>query len=72
MKDLSNTIKDIEKSPYKHYESKRLKHEPTNSYFYLTRQLAQCMIRSNALNSHIYPVRTEMTGKKQIMISQFF
>ena len=27
------------------------------------------MMRADALNSHVYPVRTEMTGTKQIPIS---
>ena len=30
------------------------------------------MMRADALNSHIYPVRTEMTGTKQIPISHVF
>ena len=29
--------------------------------FYLARQFMKCMMRSDALNSHCYPVRTEMT-----------
>ena len=62
MKDLSKIIKDFEKLPYKGYVQKRLKHEPTASYFYLGRHLAKCMIRDDAFNLHVYPVRTEMTG----------
>ena len=64
MKDLSKIIKDFEKLPYKIYERKSPKHKPTNSYNYLARQLAKCMTRSDALNSHIYPVRMEMTSTK--------
>ena len=45
------------------------KHEPTDSYFYLSRQLAECMMRADDLNLHIYPVRTEITGMKYNMIS---
>ena len=45
---------------YKSYDKKRPKHEPTESYFYLARQLAKCMVRADSLNSHGYPVRTEM------------
>ena len=33
MKDLSNIIRDFEKLPYKGYDRKIPKHEPTNSYF---------------------------------------
>ena len=33
MKDLSNIIMEFEKLPYKKYERKRPKHEPTDSYF---------------------------------------
>ena len=29
----------------------------------------ECKIRADALNSHVYPVRTEMDAMKQIMIS---
>ena len=65
-KDLSKIIREFDKLPYKSYERRRPKHEPTNSYFYLARQLANCIIRDDVLNSHIYPVRTEMTATKQI------
>ena len=33
MKDLSKIIRDLEKSPYKGYERKRPKHEPTEICF---------------------------------------
>ena len=36
-KDISNIIKEFEILPYKGYVQKRLKHEPTNSYYYLSR-----------------------------------
>ena len=65
-KDLSRIIREFEKLPYEIYERKRPKHEPTDSYFYLARQLAKCMLIADALNSHIYPVRTKMTATKQI------
>ena len=45
------------------------KHEPTDSYFYPEKQLAKCMMRSDALNLHICPVRIKMTDTKQIPIS---
>ena len=55
--------------PYQDCVIKRPKHEPTDSYFYIAIQLDKCMIRSDAFNSNIDPVRTEMTDKKQIQIS---
>ena len=64
--DLSNIIREFEILPYEIYERKRPKHDPTDSYFYLSNQLAKCMMRSDALNLHIYPVRTEITATKQI------
>ena len=38
-KEVSNIIREFEKLPYKIYEKKRPKHGPTDSYFYLARQL---------------------------------
>ena len=67
-KDLSNFIKDFENLPFKIYERGRPKHEPTDSSFYLTRQLHKCMIRSDALNLYIYSVRMEITAAEYILI----
>ena len=69
MKDLSKVIRKFEKLPYKGYERKRPKHEPTDIYFYLARQIAKFMMRADFLNLHIDPVRMEMTGIQQIPIS---
>ena len=68
-KDLSNIIRDFKILPYESYERKSPKHEPTDSYFYLAIHLAKCMMRADALNSHVYPVRTEITDTKQILPS---
>ena len=68
-KDLSKSIREFEKLPYESYERKRPKNEPIDSYFYLARQLAKCMMRADALNLHVCPVRTEMTATKQIPTS---
>ena len=38
------------------------KHEPTDSYSYLAIQPVKCMMRADALNSHVCPLRTEMTA----------
>ena len=67
--ELSKIIREFEKLPNGSYERKRPKHEPTESYFYLIRQLPKCMMRADALNYHVYPVRTEMTATKQIPTS---
>ena len=48
-KDLSEIIKEFDKFDKLPYKKKRPKHEPTESYFYLARQLAKCMIRSDKL-----------------------
>ena len=69
MKYISNTIKEFEKLPDKGYVRKRPKHEPTDSNFYLARYISKCMMRPDARNLHIGPVRTEMTGTQQIPIS---
>ena len=44
------------------YEKKRPKHESTDSYFYLARQLLKCMMRSDTLNLHDYGGYTKMTA----------
>ena len=49
-KDLSNINMEFEKLPHGSYEKKRPKHEPTDSYLYLSRQIAKCMMRADALN----------------------
>ena len=57
-KDLPRIIKDFEILPYKGYVRKRPKHEPSDSYFYLAKQISSFMMRSDAFNLHIHPVRT--------------
>ena len=54
--------------PYKSYARKRPKHDPTDSFFYLSRQMAQFMMIFEAFNSQVGPVRTEMTVTQQIPI----
>ena len=68
-KDLSKIIREFEKLPYESYDKKRPKHESTDSYFYLAIQLAECMTRPDSLKSDNCPVRTEITGTKQILVS---
>ena len=72
MKDISKIIKEFEKLPYKYHVRNRPNYEPTDSYFYLARHLANCMMRANAFNLHVDPVRTEMTGIQQILISYVY
>ena len=60
-KDLSEIIREFEKFEKIPYEKKRPKHEPTDCYFYLARQISKCMMRSNTINWHDYGSYTEMT-----------
>ena len=62
LKEISNIIKELEKLPYEGYVQKRPTHEPTDSYFYLARQLAKCMTRADNSYLHVEPVRTEITS----------
>ena len=59
-KDLSKIIREFEKFKKLPYEKKRPKHEPTDSYFYLARQIEKCMMGSDTLNWHDYGGYTEM------------
>ena len=68
-KDLSKIIMEFEKLPYESYERKRPKHEPNESYFYLSIQLTECMMRADTLDLENYPVRRETTATKQILTS---
>ena len=61
-KYLSKIIREFEKFKKLPSEKKRPKHEPTDSYFYLARKLAKCMMRSNTLNWHDCGSYTEMTA----------
>ena len=71
-KDLSNIIRDFEKLTFESYGRKRPKHKPTGSYFYRARQLVKCMMRSDALNSHVYPVGMEVNGTQYIPNSHVY
>ena len=66
LKDISKIITEFDKLPYEGYVRKRYKHEPTDSYLYLRRQLSKCMMR---LNLRVGPVRTQMTNTQKINIS---
>ena len=68
MKDIYNIIKDFEKLPYTGYAWKRSKHVSTDSYFYLARQLDKCMMRTNAFNLYVDPVRKQINDIQQIPI----
>ena len=63
-KVLSKIIREFEKLPYESCEKKTPKHEPTDSSFYLARQLAKCTMRDDILNSHVYPVKAKITATK--------
>ena len=60
-KDLSKIIREFEKFEKLSSEKMRPKYEPIDSYFYLARQLAKCMMRSDTINWQDYGSYTEMT-----------
>ena len=72
MKDLSNIIREFETLPYKGYDKKRPKHEPTDSYFYLARHLAKCIMRTDFLNSDNDPIRNKIIGLQHILVPHFW
>ena len=61
-KDLYKGIKEFEKIDKLPYEKKRIKHEPTDSYFHLAIQLEKCMMRSDNLNWNDHGDYTNMTA----------
>ena len=65
--DLFKIIKKFEGLPYEGYVQKRSKHEPTESYFDLSRHLSECMMR---LNFYVGPVRMNMTNMQNMKNSE--
>ena len=61
-KEISKIIKKFEKIERLPYEKKRPKHEPTESYFNIERQLEKCMMRSNNLNCYDHGGYMKMTA----------
>ena len=61
-KDFSKVIKEFEKIDRLPYDKKGPKHEPTDSYFHLSIQLAKCMMRSDKLNWNDHGGFKEMTA----------
>ena len=61
-KYIFKSTKEFEKIEKLLYEKKSPKHEPTECYFYLEKQLANCMIRSDTFNWHDYSSYTKMTA----------
>ena len=49
-KDLSKIIKEFEEIGKIPYEKKIPIHEPTESYFHLSREIVKCIMRSDKLN----------------------
>ena len=70
MKELSKIISEFEKFPYESCERMRHKHEPTDNYFYLARNIAKFLMLSDDINSYVYHVRMESTSTQQIPISR--
>ena len=61
-KDLSKIIKKFEKIGKLPHEKKRPKHEPTESYFHLAREIAKFMMRSDKLNWYDHGSYTKTTA----------
>ena len=61
-KDIYKIIREFEKFEKLSYEKKRPKHEPTESYFHLARQLAKCMMIYDNLNWYDHGGYTEKTA----------
>ena len=61
-KDISKIIKEFEKIEKLPYEKKRPKHEPTDSYFHLARELEKFMMISDNLNWYDHGGYKEMTA----------
>ena len=61
-KEIYKIIREFEKFEKLSSDKKRPKHEPTDSYFYLARHPAKCMMRYDTLNWHGYGGYTEMTA----------
>ena len=61
-KDLSKIIKKFEKFEKLSYEKKRPKHEPTECYFHLAKDIVKCMMRSNKLNWYDHGGFKKMTA----------
>ena len=61
-KELYKIVREFDKFDKLLSEKKRPKHEPTDSYFYLVRQLVKCTMKYDTLNWHDYGGYTEMTA----------
>ena len=61
-KELSKIIREFEKFEKLPYEKNRPKHELTDIYLYLARQLAKCMMRAYTLNWNDYGGYMKMTS----------
>ena len=68
-KDLYKIIKEFDCFEKLPYEKKRPKHEPTDSYFYLSIYLVKCTMSSNNLNWHDHSGYTETTALSLNVIS---
>ena len=62
MKDLSNIIKDFEKTVKVPYVKRIPKHEPTSSYYHLVGCIAECMLRCGEYNQHVHDGYMEETA----------
>ena len=61
-KDTLKIIREFEKFEKLPYEKKSPKHERTESYFHLAREISKCMMRSDKLNWYGHGGYTKMTA----------
>ena len=61
-KDIYKIIREFEKFENLSYEKKRPKHEFTESYFHLAREIGKCVLRSDKLNWYDHGGYMEMTA----------
>ena len=60
-KEFSKIVKEFEKIGKVPYVKRIPKHDPTSSYFYLVRCIAECMMRSDEHNCHVHGIYAEDT-----------
>ena len=61
-------LREFEKFEKLPHENKSPKHEPTESYFHLAREIAKCMMRSDKLNWYDHGGYKEMNAPSSNVI----
>ena len=63
LKEFSKIIKEFEDYTYEGYARNSSKHMPTDSYFYLSRNIENCMM---IFNMGVVSIRTQMTSTQKM------